>query len=96
MPLAAGCRTPRTSGEDFYFLQKLTKHGRVLHWRQAWQHCSDRRAVCEADQACLQLLSDVTDLDLRIIDRGRRFHRPRQRDRRTGTGRGSESERDGR
>ncbi len=27
-----GGLTPRTSGEDFYFLQKLTKHGRVLHW----------------------------------------------------------------
>jgi hypothetical protein len=24
--------TPRSSGEDFYFLQKLTKYGRVLHW----------------------------------------------------------------
>ena len=27
-----GGLTPRSSGEDFYFLQKLTKHGRVLHW----------------------------------------------------------------
>lgn len=27
--------TPRTSGEDFYFLQKLTKNGRVLHWTDA-------------------------------------------------------------
>jgi len=27
-----GGLTPRTSGEDFYLLQKLTKHGRVLHW----------------------------------------------------------------
>jgi len=27
-----GGLTPRTSGEDFYFLQKLTKNGRVLHW----------------------------------------------------------------
>lgn len=36
---------------------------------EAWQHDPDRRAVCEANQACLQLLSDVTDLDLRIIDR---------------------------
>lgn len=24
--------TPRTSGEDFYFLQKLIKHGRVVGW----------------------------------------------------------------
>ena len=24
--------TPRTSSEDFYFLQKLAKHGRLLHW----------------------------------------------------------------
>jgi hypothetical protein len=30
-----GGLTPRTSGEDFYFLQKLTKHGRVLHWSDA-------------------------------------------------------------
>ena len=30
-----GGLTPRTSGEDFYFLQKLTKHGRVLHWTDA-------------------------------------------------------------
>ena len=27
-----GGLTPLTSSEDFYFLQKLTKHGRVLHW----------------------------------------------------------------
>ena len=27
-----GGLTPRSSGEDFYFLQKLVKHGRVLHW----------------------------------------------------------------
>ena len=27
-----GGLTPRSSGEDFYFLQKLTKQGRVLHW----------------------------------------------------------------
>jgi len=30
--LQLGGLTPRTSGEDFYFLQKLAKHGRVLHW----------------------------------------------------------------
>jgi hypothetical protein len=30
-----GGLTPRTSGEDFYFLQKLTKYGRVLHWSDA-------------------------------------------------------------
>lgn len=36
---------------------------------EAWHHDPDRRAVCEANQACLQLLSDVTGLDLRIIDR---------------------------
>jgi hypothetical protein len=30
-----GGLTPRTSGEDFYFLQKLVKHGRVLHWSDA-------------------------------------------------------------
>ena len=30
--LKLGGLTPRTSGEDFYFLQKLTKYGRVLHW----------------------------------------------------------------
>ena len=29
-----GGLTPRSSGEDFYFLQKLTKHGRVLHWSE--------------------------------------------------------------
>jgi hypothetical protein len=29
-----GGLTPRTSGEDFYFLQKLTKHGRVLQWSE--------------------------------------------------------------
>jgi hypothetical protein len=27
-----GGLTPRASREDFYFLQKLTKHGRVIHW----------------------------------------------------------------
>jgi hypothetical protein len=27
--------TPRATGEDFYFLQKLTKHGRVIHWSDA-------------------------------------------------------------
>lgn len=32
---ALGGITPRTSGEDFYFLQKLVKHGRVLHWCDA-------------------------------------------------------------
>ena len=36
---------------------------------EAWQHEPDRRPVCEANQACLHLLADVTDLDLRIIDR---------------------------
>ncbi len=36
---------------------------------EAWQHDPDRRAVCEANQGCLQLLSVITDLDLRIIDR---------------------------
>ena len=30
-----GGLTPRSSGEDFYFLQKLTKYGRVLHWSDA-------------------------------------------------------------
>jgi len=30
-----GGLTPRSSGEDFYFLQKLIKHGRVLHWTDA-------------------------------------------------------------
>jgi hypothetical protein len=30
-----GGLTPRSSSEDFYFLQKLTKHGRVLHWTDA-------------------------------------------------------------
>ena len=29
-----GGLTPRTSGEDFYFLQKLVKVGRVLHWSE--------------------------------------------------------------
>ena len=30
-----GGMTPRATGEDFYFLQKLTKQGRVLHWSDA-------------------------------------------------------------
>jgi len=36
LPVRTYCQvggiTPRTTGEDFYFLQKLTKQGRVLHW----------------------------------------------------------------
>ena len=34
-----------------------------------WQHDSGRRAVCEANQVCLRHLQDITDLDVRIIDR---------------------------
>jgi len=30
-----GGLTPRTSGEDFYFLQRLAKYGRLLHWSDA-------------------------------------------------------------
>lgn len=29
---AIGGMTPKLSGEDFYFLQKLVKYGKVLHW----------------------------------------------------------------
>jgi glycosyltransferase involved in cell wall biosynthesis len=29
---AAGGMTPKMSGEDFYFLQKIVKTGRLLHW----------------------------------------------------------------
>ncbi len=29
---AAGGMTPKLSGEDFYFLQKIVKTGRLLHW----------------------------------------------------------------
>lgn len=29
---AIGGLTPHKSGEDFYFLQKLAKYGRILHW----------------------------------------------------------------
>jgi len=29
---AVGGMTPKTSGEDFYFLQKLRKYGRILFW----------------------------------------------------------------
>jgi len=36
---------------------------------ETWQYDPDRRAVCEANQVCLQLLGDITDLDVRIIDR---------------------------
>ena len=36
---------------------------------EAWQLDPDRRAVCEANQTCLQLLRGVTGLDVRIIDR---------------------------
>ena len=36
---------------------------------EAWQDDPDRRAVCGANQACLRLLREITDLDLRIIDR---------------------------
>lgn len=36
---------------------------------EAWQHDPGRRAVCEANQVCLRMLSDVADLDLRLIDR---------------------------
>jgi hypothetical protein len=36
---------------------------------EAWRHDPDRRAVCEANRNCLQLLQSVSDLDLRIIDR---------------------------
>ena len=36
---------------------------------EAWRHDPDRRAVCEANQACLRLLGEVRDLDIRVIDR---------------------------
>ena len=36
---------------------------------EVWQHDPARRAVCEANQACLRLLQNITDLDIRIIDR---------------------------
>jgi hypothetical protein len=36
---------------------------------EAWQDDPDRRAVCGANQACLRLLREITDLDVRIIDR---------------------------
>ena len=36
---------------------------------EAWQHDPDRRGVCEANQVCLQMLSDEEDLDLRLVDR---------------------------
>jgi len=39
---------------------------------ETWQHDPDRRAVCEANQICLRLLGDITDLDVRIIDRASR------------------------
>lgn len=29
---AVGGITPKLSGEDFYFLQKLTKYGKIVHW----------------------------------------------------------------
>jgi hypothetical protein len=34
-----------------------------------WQHDSDRRDACEANQVCLGLVGDITDLEVRIIDR---------------------------
>ena len=39
---------------------------------EIWQHDPNRRAVCEANQSCLRLLRDITDLDVRIIDRASR------------------------
>ncbi len=39
---------------------------------EVWQHDPNRRAVCEANQVCLRLLRDITDLDVRIIDRASR------------------------
>jgi hypothetical protein len=39
-----GGLTPRSSGEDFYFLQKLVKHGRVLHWSDAAVAPATRRS----------------------------------------------------
>ena len=38
---------------------------------EAWQHDPHRRAVCEANQVCLQMLSDVADL-VRRAAAGRR------------------------
>jgi len=37
-----GGMPPRVSGEDFYFLQKLVKNGRVLHWCEATVYPSAR------------------------------------------------------
>jgi len=39
-----GGLTPWSSGEDFYFLQKLTKHGRVLHWSDAFVAPATRKS----------------------------------------------------
>ncbi len=36
---------------------------------EAWQDDPDRRGVCEANQVCLRLLGEISDLDVRIIDR---------------------------
>lgn len=36
---------------------------------EAWRHDPERRAVCEANQTCLRLLGEITELDFRILDR---------------------------
>lgn len=49
LPVAAyrrvGGITPRVTGEDFYFLQKLSKTGRVLHWSDVAVRPATRTSV---------------------------------------------------
>lgn len=37
-----GGLTPKLSGEDFYFLQKIVKRGRLLHWNEEWVYPATR------------------------------------------------------
>jgi glycosyltransferase involved in cell wall biosynthesis len=39
---AVGGITPHKSGEDFYFLQKLAKFGKVIHWNSEWVYPAAR------------------------------------------------------
>ncbi len=39
---AVGGITPHYSGEDFYFLQKLKKYGRILNWNNEWVYPAAR------------------------------------------------------
>jgi hypothetical protein len=63
----AGCVDALRGQDDVRFVSWF-----CVNQPEDWQDDPDRRGVCEANQNCLRLLRDVTDFDVRIIDRASR------------------------